>query len=323
VFIVTGGAGFIGNVMVWKLNQLGITDILIVDHLGDGNKWKNLVRRKYSDYMHRDQFLDLISSGRLDARVDGIFHMGACSATTEKNADFLMANNYRYTKVLGEWALEHDARFIYASSAATYGNGTLGFRDDLDTMQKLVPLNMYGYSKQVYDLHAHRNGLLDKIAGIKFFNVFGPNEYHKGDMSSVVFKSFNQITETGMVKLFRSANPAYKDGEQLRDFVYVKDCVDVLWWLYENKQVNGIFNLGTGVARSWKDLVSAVFSSMKLPVKIEFVDMPPGLKKAYQYFTLADMSRLRESGCPVEFRSLEAAVQDYVCGYLSQPDPFL
>jgi len=323
LFIVTGGAGFIGNVMVWKLNQVGITDILIVDNLGDGNKWKNLVRRKYADYLHRNDFLKLIQENNLGARVEGIFHMGACSATTEKNADFLMANNFRYTKILGDWALANQARFIYASSAATYGNGSLGFKDDDESMLKLVPLNMYGYSKQIYDLHAHRQHILDKMVGIKFFNVFGPNEYHKGDMSSVVYKSFNQITETGMVKLFKSYHPHYKDGEQLRDFVYVKDCVDVLWWLYENKKVNGIYNLGTGVARSWKDLVNAVFSAMSLPPKIEFVDMPASLKKAYQYYTLSDISKLRDAGCPVQFRSLEAAVHDYISGYLSQPDQYL
>jgi ADP-L-glycero-D-manno-heptose 6-epimerase len=247
--------------------------------------------------------------------------MGACSATTERDADFLWQNNYEYTRSLAQWAVKHGVRFIYASSAATYGDGSQGFSDDHDKIASLRPINMYGYSKQVFDLWVLKNSLEDKVAGIKFFNVFGPNEYHKEDMTSVIFKAYHQIKETGKVRLFKSYKPQYPDGGQLRDFVYVKDCINAMWWLLQNPSANGIFNLGTGRARSWNDLISAVFASLKLKPNIEYISMPEGLRNQYQYFTEAKMDKLKAAGCPAAFSSLEDSVGDYIVNYLQKADP--
>jgi ADP-L-glycero-D-manno-heptose 6-epimerase len=282
MIIVTGGAGFIGSAFVWKLNQEGIEDIVVVDRLGKTDKWKNLVNLHFVNYIHKDEFYDLIYNDTLSFEVEAIIHMGACSSTTERDADYLWQNNFAYTGQLAEWALERNIRFIYASSAATYGDGKQGFSDDHSKTRELKPINMYGYSKQVFDLRVLRHSWEDKIAGIKFFNVFGPNEYHKGDMTSVIFKAFNQIKETGKVRLFKSYLPQYPDGGQMRDFVYVKDCIDVLWWLFKNQDVNGIFNLGTGKARTWNDLISAVFAAMGTRQKIEYIEMPEPIRNQYQ-----------------------------------------
>jgi ADP-L-glycero-D-manno-heptose 6-epimerase len=323
MIIVTGGAGFIGSAFVWKLNQEGIDDILIVDRLGKTDKWKNLINLHFVNYMHKDDFLELIYNDTVNFEVEAIIHMGACSSTTERNADYLWKNNNVYTGYLAEWAIERSIRFIYASSAATYGDGSLGFSDDHDKIKALKPINMYGYSKQVFDLRVLRHSWEDKIAGIKFFNVFGPNEYHKEDMTSMIFKAFNQINETGEVKLFKSYLPKYPDGGQLRDFVYVKDCIDVMWWLFKNPDVNGIFNLGTGKARTWNDLIKAVFSAMKKTTNIEYIEMPEALRNQYQYFTEAKMGKLKAAGCPVAFSLLEDSVRDYVTKYLQKSDPYL
>ncbi len=292
MIIVTGGAGFIGSAFVWKLNQEGIEDIVVVDRLGKTDKWKNLVNLRFVNYIHKDEFYDLIYNDTLSFEVEAIIHMGACSSTTERDADYLWQNNFAYTGQLAEWALERNIRFIYASSAATYGDGKQGFSDDHSKISELKPINMYGYSKQVFDLRVLRHSWENKIAGIKFFNVFGPNEYHKGDMTSVIFKAFNQIKETGKVRLFKSYLPQYPDGGQMRDFVYVKDCIDVLWWLFKNQDVNGIFNLGTGKARTWNDLISAVFAAMGTRQKIEYIEMPEPIRNQYQYFTQAEMDKL-------------------------------
>lgn len=323
MIIVTGGAGFIGSAFVWKLNQEGIDNIIIVDRLGTSDKWKNLVNLRFVNYIHKDDFLEMIDTDTMPFEIDAIVHMGACSSTTERDADYLWHNNYVYTKLLAEWALEHDIRFIYASSAATYGDGSKGFSDNHKKTDDLKPINMYGYSKQVFDLWVLRQKLEKKMAGIKFFNVFGPNEYHKGDMSSVVFKAFHQIKETGRVKLFKSYKKEYKDGGQMRDFVYIKDCVNVMWWLFKNPKVNGIFNLGTGKARNWNDLIKAVFTAMKKKTNIKYIEMPEALRNQYQYFTEADMSKLKNAGCPVRFSSLEDSVKDYVVNYLQKSDPHL
>lgn len=323
MIIVTGGAGFIGSAFVWKLNREGREDIIIVDRLGKNDKWKNLVNLRYVNYIHKDDFYELIYNDTLNFDVDAIIHMGACSSTTERDADYLWRNNFAFTGLLAEWAIEHNVRFIYASSAATYGDGKQGFSDDLDMIRKLKPINMYGYSKQVFDLRVLRESWQDKIAGLKFFNVFGPNEYHKGDMSSVIFKAFHQIKETGKVKLFKSYHPEYKDGGQMRDFVYVKDCIDVMWWLLGNRDVNGIFNLGTGKARTWNDLIRAVFGAMDIKTNIEYIEMPESLRNQYQYFTQAEMKKLEDLRCPVNFYSLEESVKDYVVNYLQQSDPHL
>lgn len=323
MIVVTGGAGFIGSAFVWKLNSEGIDDIIIVDELGESEKWRNLVKRRYADYLHKDDFLRLIGEGKLPFNVRALIHMGACSATTERNADYLLENNYRYTCQLADWAIKQDVRFIYASSAATYGDGSRGFSDADAVTKDLQPINMYGYSKQLFDLRLLRQRAEHKVAGIKFFNVFGPQEYHKEDMRSVVNKSFHQIQEQGKVRLFKSHRPDFGDGEQQRDFIYIKDCVEVLWWLLKNREVNGIFNLGTGHARTWKELVGAVFAALGREPEIEYIDMPPAIRDQYQYFTEAPLEKLKQAGCPLSFHTLEAAVHDYVTGYLQKADPYL
>lgn len=317
MIVVTGGAGFIGSAMVWKLNEHGVDDILVVDELGTDDKWKNLVLRRYRDYLHKDVFIEQVRNNTLKD-VTGIIHLGACSATTERDADYLMENNYRYTRDLAEWAAGRGIRFIYASSAATYGDGESGFSDDDAQVPSLRPLNMYGYSKQLFDLHALRTGLATQTVGIKFFNVFGPNEYHKGKMRAVPVIAFEQIRDTGVLKLFKSYHPDYAHGEQKRDFIYVKDCVNALWWLLNNKSVNGIFNLGTGTARTWNDLGKAVFAAMDRETNIEYIEMPDSLRNQYQYFTEAPMEKLRATGCPLPQFTLETAIADYVQNYLAQ-----
>jgi len=323
MIIVTGGAGFIGSAFVWKLNREGIDDIIIVDRLGSTDKWKNLVNLRYADYLHRDTFLKMVEADAVPFKADVLIHMGACSSTTERDADFLWTNNFSYTRAMSAWAMKHTIRFIYASSAATYGDGSQGFSDDHAKIPNLKPINMYGYSKQVFDVWALKQNLENKLAGIKFFNVFGPNEYHKSDMTSVIFKAFHQIRQTGKVRLFKSYLPQYGDGGQMRDFVYVKDCVDAMWWLLQNPSVNGIFNLGTGKARTWNDLIHAVFAAMTVGPNIEYIEMPEGLRKQYQYFTQAEMGKLKTAGCPVNFPPLEDSVRDYVVNYLQHDDPHL
>jgi len=323
MIVVTGGAGFIGSAFVWRLNQEGIDDIVIVDSLGTDDKWKNLVNLRFADYIHKDDFLRMICDDRVPFDISAIVHMGACSSTTERDADYLWNNNYLYTKTLAEGSLQRGIRFIYASSAATYGDGTQGFSDDHSKISGLKPINMYGYSKQLFDLWALKNHVEDKIAGIKFFNVFGPNEYHKADMTSVIFKAFHQIKETGKVKLFKSYKPEYKNGAQLRDFIYVKDCVNAMWWLFNNPAANGIFNLGTGKAKTWNDLIKAVFTAMGIKTNIEYIEMPGSLRNQYQYFTEAKIDKLKTAGCPVAFSSLEDSVRDYITNYLQKSDPHL
>ena len=321
--IVTGGAGFIGSAMVWQLNSMGLDDILVVDTLGTGDKWKNLVNLRFRDYLPKAELLRRIEAGQSLGQIKAVIHMGACSSTTEKDADYLWANNVSYSRKLIAWALEKGARVINASSAATYGDGSLGFDDSLDTAIRLKPLNMYGYSKQAVDMWLYRTGLLPRVASLKFFNVYGPNEYHKGDMQSVVSKAFRQINETGVVRLFRSTEQDIPDGGQRRDFVYVKDCVAVMAWLLEHPGAGGILNLGTGLARSFKDLVTATFGAMGLPPNIEYIDMPQALRGKYQSYTQAAMNRLRAAGCQLAFHSLEDGVADYVKGHLAAADPYL
>ncbi len=320
--IVTGGAGFIGSAVVWKLNQQGIDDILIVDHLGPSDKWKNLVNRRYADYMHKDMFIKKVAGGGFD-QAAAIIHMGACSATTERDADYLMSNNFHYTRTLAQYSLSRDIRFINASSAATYGDGSGGFFDSSDALKTLVPLNMYGYSKHLFDLWAQRQQALGRLVSLKFFNVFGPNEYHKEDMCSVVYKSFFQVRDTGKIRLFKSYRDDYPDGGQMRDFVYVKNCVDIIWWLLEHPAVNGIFNVGHGRARTWNDLARAVFAAMSREPEIEYIEMPTALRDRYQYYTQAEMAALAAAGCPVKMTSLEDAVADYVANYLQRNDAYL
>jgi ADP-L-glycero-D-manno-heptose 6-epimerase len=316
MIIITGGAGFIGSAMAWELNRQGVRDILVVDNLGSTNKWRNLVGLKYHRYIHKDEFLGLTKTRYMEGRIEAVIHMGACSSTTEADCDYLVHNNLEYSKTLCRFALERDARFIYASSAATYGDGSRGFDDSDEAMEALQPLNMYGYSKHLFDLWLKGDGLLEKVAGLKFFNVFGPNEYHKDDMRSVVCKAFTQIRQTGKLKLFKSYRQEYAHGEQRRDFVYIKDCVRVIDWLLKNRGVGGVFNVGTGQARTWNDLARSVFAAMGRETQVEYVDMPDTLRGKYQYYTCADLKKLAGRGCDVDFRSLEDGIADYVQNYL-------
>lgn len=316
MIVVTGGAGFIGSALVWKLNRLGRNDIVIVDRLGTSEKWKNLVGLDYRDFYDKEDFINWIRVDEFEYNIEIIFHLGACSSTTEKDADYLMENNFCYTQTLAEFAIRKQIRFIYASSAATYGDGSQGYKDDEESLEKLRPLNMYGYSKHLFDLYAKKNNYFDKIVGLKYFNVYGPNEYHKGDMRSVVHKAFYQIKESGKVRLFKSYKKDYKDGEQLRDFIYVKDAVDITLFFMQNKNVNGLFNVGTGNARTWNDLVTAIFHAMDKPVNIEYIEMPENLREKYQYFTQADLTKLRKAGYVNEITALEKGVEDYVKNYL-------
>ncbi len=310
MYILTGGAGFIGSDFLTMLNNQGISDIIVVDNL-NSLKERNLQGKKYSDYIHKNDFLTKLSSF---SKIDGIIHMGACSSTTETNEAYIMQNNLEYTKQLASFAISKNIRFIYASSAATYGEGELGFSDE--NFDNLKPLNLYAISKHLFDKWAISNGAIDKIVGLKFFNVYGPGEYHKGDMRSVVLKSFEQIKKDGKVSLFKSYHPDYKDGEQKRDFIYVKDCSSVMWWLLQN-QVCGVYNLGTGNARTWKDLVSSVFRALNLEPNIDFIEMPESLKAKYQYFTEAQMNKLKNKGWDKTFTSLEDGVKDYIQNHLN------
>jgi ADP-L-glycero-D-manno-heptose 6-epimerase len=316
MIIVTGGAGFIGSAIVWQLNQSGKDDIVIVDELGNEEKWKNLVGLKFTDFIHKDDFISMILDEKIPFDIESIIHMGANSSTTEKDADHLFTNNYEYTKELCKYALLRDIRFIYASSAATYGNGSLGFDDNENELETLRPLNMYGYSKQLFDVWAKRNGALDKIVGLKYFNVYGPNEYHKGDMRSVVHKAFEQVRDAGKVKLFKSKNKDYKDGEQMRDFIYIKDAVDMTLFFLDKKDKNGIFNVGTGKARTWNDLVTSLFNAAGKPVNIEYIDLPEHLAAKYQYFTEANLKKIYNTGYTASIMPLENGVMDYVKNYL-------
>lgn len=323
MYIVTGGAGMIGSALIWKLNSLGISDILVVDHLGTSEKWKNLVNRRFREYLPRETFLQRILDDALGGGIDGIFHMGACSATTERDVDFLLRNNTEYTKTLVRYALDRGIRLVNASSAATYGDGTNGFSDDAAALERLRPLNGYGYSKHLVDLWAEREGLQNAFVSLKFFNVYGPNEYHKGDMRSVAAKACLEIRETGRMRLFASDRPDYADGGQMRDFIYVKDCAEAMWWLMSNPSVNGLFNLGFGRARTWNDLARAIFAAMNRPEVIEYVPLPEHLRGKYQYFTEAAMGRLAKTGCPMPRYGLEEGVGEYVAAYLCGEDPFL
>ena len=323
MYILTGGAGFIGSVFLAALNANGINDVLIVDNLGKGEKWKNLLGKSYSDYLHKSELQSRLEAGRMPQGVKAVIHLGACSSTTETDAEYVMQNNFRYSCALAEWAEQQGCRFIYASSAATYGDGSKGFSDDPTQMPKLRPLNVYGYSKHAFDVWAERRGVLKKAVGLKFFNVYGPNEYHKADMTSVIFKAYQQIQTTGRMRLFRSHRPEYKDGEQKRDFISVKDCASAMMWFLNNESANGLYNLGTGQARTWNDLAAAIFAALNKRPSIEYIDMPATLREKYQYFTEAEVANLRRSGYTAEFTSLEEGVKDYIENYLNKPDPIL
>lgn len=316
--LVTGGAGFIGSALVWKLNSLGFENIVICDRLRTNEKWRNLVPLKYTDYVDAEELLPRLEAGdAIGQDINLVLHMGACSATTEKDSNYLMRNNFQFTKSLCQWSIRNSARFIYASSAATYGDGSAGMDDAMDDLHALRPLNMYGYSKHLFDCWAKQEGVLNRIVGLKFFNVFGPNEDHKGDMRSVVHKATGQIRATGKVQLFKSYHQSYPDGGQMRDFLYVKDCVDMTLHLAQRPLAGGLFNLGSGHAKTWIDLVTPIFHALELPVNIEFIEMPEALRGKYQYFTQANIHRLRDAAYDKDLTPLDTAVHDYVRNYLA------
>lgn len=316
MIVVTGAAGFIGSCIVTQLNARGQDDLILVDHLNEEKK-KNLAGKAYARYYEKQDFLDFIVHDRFEENIEAVIHMGACSSTTLQDARYFKKNNLEYTKSLAQWALKNNVRFIYASSAATYGDGSYGYRDDDQTIRRCKPLNLYGKSKQDFDLWVLKNELDDKVVGLKFFNVFGPNEYHKGDMRSVVAKAYSDVSQKGKMRLFKSYRKEYKNGEQKRDFIYVKDAVDIVLFFLDNLLINGIFNVGTGKARTWNDLARALFSAVGKKPRMTYSDMPPDLEKRYQYFTQADMTKLRGCGYTRPFTELEDAVKDYA-GYLKR-----
>jgi ADP-L-glycero-D-manno-heptose 6-epimerase len=330
--LVTGGAGFIGSALVWALNQRGRTDIVVTDYLEPGKHWsgvvpldsgredkrRNLASLKFADFVEADVFRAALQAGDgAFGRFGTVFHLGACSATTERNEAYLRDNNFAYTRELAAWALAQGARFIYASSAATYGDGSAGMDDRDENLERLRPLNLYGCSKQLFDLHAQKEGFLHRIVGLKYFNVYGPNEDHKGDMRSLVHKAYEQILATGKVRLFKSYKPEFKDGEQQRDFLYVKDAVEMtLHFAEKAASAGGLYNLGSGKANTWLALTGAIFGALGRPPAIEFIAMPDELRGKYQYFTQADIAKLRATGYERPITPLAEAVSDYVRNYL-------
>jgi len=314
--LVTGGAGLIGSALIWELNRRGHTNILVSDLLRQNEKWKNLVALQFADYLEGDDLeRRVLASPAQFNDVATVFHLGACSSTTETDASYLIRNNFEFTKVLAHFALNGGRRFVYASSAATYG----ALERDLSESRPLHclrPLNMYGYSKHLFDCYAERAGFLERVTGLKYFNVFGPNEDHKGNMRSVVHKAFHQIQETGLMSLFKSYRAEYPDGGQQRDFLYVKDAVAATVELAEKVDGGGLFNVGAGRPHSWLDLAHGIFAALGRPPAIDFMDMPETLRPKYQYFTCADLTKLRGAGIKTEFRGLAEAIDDYVRNYL-------
>jgi ADP-L-glycero-D-manno-heptose 6-epimerase len=319
MLIVTGATGFIGSAFIAQLNAHGITDILAVDNSSLAHHDALLGNKRIATFIDRHEFISLLRADKLPNTITAIVHLGACSSTLERNLEFLRETNIDYTKSVIEYCVTKNVRCIYASSAATYGDGAHGYRDDESIIERFTPLNAYGDSKQIVDLWAREKGYLSKVVALKFFNVYGPNEYFKGDMASIAWKAFNTITQTGSFSLFKSHRPDYKDGEQMRDFVYVKDCCKVMSWLLDNTQINGIYNVGSGRARSWNDLLKAIFSAMGREPVIKYIDMPESLRNQYQYYTEAPIEKLRAAGYTAEIASLESGVHDYITGHLMQP----
>ena len=315
--LVTGGSGLIGSAVVWELNRRGYTNIIISDHLRDSEKWKNLVPLRFLDYLEADDLAEGLVRSPKQYDISAIFHLGACSATTETNAAYLVRNNYEYTKLLAHFALAEGVRFLYASSAATYGALESGLSESRP-LQSLRPLNMYGYSKHLFDCYASSHGFLGRVTGLKYFNIFGPNENHKGNMRSVVHKAFHQIRETGRVSLFKSYRQEFPDGGQRRDFLYVKDAAEITVTLAQTVDGGGLFNVGAGEANTWLTLVKAIFDALGSAPEIDFIDMPENLRGKYQYFTCADISKLRSAGYTKPLTPLPEAVRDYVETYLSR-----
>ncbi|MGH9475550.1 MAG: ADP-glyceromanno-heptose 6-epimerase [Terriglobales bacterium] len=322
--IVTGAAGFLGSVVAARLAAQGWT-VTAVDVLGPDDRFRNLAGVPLAGYWDRDAFLPALAAGRIQPPPDAIAHLGACSSTTERDAGFLMRNNFAYTRELALWAMNHGVRFLYASSAATYGAGECGFDDALELLPRLRPANAYAFSKHMFDLWALQQGAFDGptgITGLKYFNIYGPNEYHKGGMRSMVLQAFEQIQAGGKIRLFQSHRPEFADGEQQRDFLYVEDAVAITAWFLDHPGVSGIFNVGSGIQRTWNDLARAVFDAMEQPLAVEYFAIPPELRAAYQYSTCAQLTHLRGAGCTLPLRSLEEGVARYVRNFLLAPDRY-
>jgi ADP-L-glycero-D-manno-heptose 6-epimerase len=314
--LVTGGGGFIGSALVWELNRRGCTDIVIADSAPEAERSRYLRHLVFADYIQAEQALSWLTTDKL-GKFDFAFHLGACSSTTETNRDYLYRNNFEFSRDLAAWAIARGVRFVYASSAATYGDGSVGMDDtNPENLDRLKPLNLYGESKHLMDLHARREGWLERVVALKYFNVFGPNEDHKGDMRSVVNKSFAQVMQTGVIRLFKSYRPEYADGEQQRDFLYVKDAVRMTLHLAENRQAAGIFNIGSGKAHTWNELARSIFSALDREPRIEYIEMPEAIRDKYQYFTEAKIEKLRSTGYTQAITPLAEAVRDYVQNYL-------
>lgn len=315
IIVVTGGAGFIGSNVVTALNKKGTKNIVIIDDLGHDDKWKNLVGKSFIDLIPINECFKWLNGKELS--IEGFIHLGACSSTVEKNCDYLIQNNYRYSQELAEYAIRHALRFVYASSAATYGDGSLGFSDNVAKIETLRPLNGYGYSKQLFDLWLKNQDFFDRVTGIKYFNVFGPNEYHKGRMASAIYHMVPKIQKEGFVSLFKSSEPEkYSDGNQLRDFIYVKDAAEMTIALFDSSAM-GLYNIGTGSAETWNNLAKAVFNALQKPVDIRYIDMPEDLIGKYQNFSQADIKRIKGAlGNDFSITPLNVAVADYVQNYL-------
>jgi len=325
MLLVTGGAGFIGSNVVTSLNEAGCTDIAVNDILGSDGKWRNLAKRQIADFVPPADLTRWLDGRKLEA----VVHLGANSSTTATNGDAVMETNFRLSLRLFDWSAATRTPFIYASSAATFGAGDAGFSDayTLDALKKLRPMNLYGWSKHMFDLAvieraARKEPVPPQWAGLKFFNVFGANEYHKGEMMSLVAKRFDDAKAGKTVRLFKSHRSGIADGEQKRDFIYVEDAVAVVRWLLATPQVSGIFNVGTGKARSFRDLIAALFAALNRPPAIEYIDMPAEIRGSYQYFTQAETGNLRRAGYNTPFTPLEDAVRRYVTTYLDRTDPY-
>lgn len=322
--LLTGAAGFLGSALARRLTAAG-GGVIAVDDLGADQRWRNLAGVPIADFWSPAEFLERLERNAVP-ELGAVVHLGACTSTTETDAAFLMRNNFAYTRTVAEWCLRRGVRFIYASSAATYGDGSRGYSDAVDILPRLRPLNKYAFSKHAFDLWAWRHGALEgpgAITGLKYFNVFGPNEYHKGEMRSMALKAFEQIREAGTVKLFKSHRPDFADGDQTRDFIYVQDAVAITGWFLDHPEATGIYNVGSGEARSWKDLARAVFTAAGRRPQIEYVPMPEAIRSTYQYNTRADLTRLRAAGCSLPIRHLEDGIADYVRNYLATDDPYL
>lgn len=328
MIVVTGGAGFIGSNLLAALERRGGEDLVVCDRLGACDKWRNIAKRELADIVAPERLFDFLGAHTRD--IDAIFHLGAVSSTTETDVDLIVHENFRLSSALWTWCTRQEKRFIYASSAATYGDGEAGFEDDAapQALAKLRPLNPYGWSKHLFDRRMARllAGKADRppqYVGLKFFNVYGPNEYHKGGQRSVAHQLYPRVVAGEAARLFKSHNPKYPDGGQMRDFIWVGDCVSVMLWLLDHPQVNGLFNLGTGKARSFADLARALYTAFGKTMRVDYVDTPVGIRDKYQYFTEAKMDRLRAAGYAAPMTSLEDGVRRYVQDYLSKSDPYV